>query len=309
MAAKKKSLQKTPKDSRQVHGAAKKGDVFRIDPEKLTFVTDPTAPGYNPGVLVEPTEAFVRNVDYYGVLTPIRVCRNTETGQTEVIYGVKRTKALRIANKRRIERGQEPHLMPMIVQRSVHGAEAAGMIITENEQRQATTASNRAEMAARMMDHGASHEDVGIAMGMDAAQVKNLLAFGEAPAFVRKAVDGEQITLTNGIKAAKLAIKDGPEAGRKLVEKLIAEAPRTPGKKRSPNSRKAREIVDGAPVMRSKKEIVQMKASLISGQITFGGPSEERARVIVEVLAWVLGEGVLTGIDEPARPLAVASAG
>ena len=296
---------KASKDARKTHGAEKKGDIFYIDPEKLTLVTDPESDAYDRRVHDEPSEKFILNVMHYGVQTPIKVRRNTESGETEVLWGRGRTKALREANKRLIKRGEDPKLMPFVVVRSARGAELVGMIISENEQRRPDTAMNRAEKAARMIDRGASHEDAAIALGLETGQVKNLLALLGAPKFVRHAVEAEQVTLSNGIKAAKLAEKEGPDAGRKLIEKLIEHAPRTPGKKRSSNSRKAREIVDGAPVMRGKKEVAELRDMLARA----GG--DPLAAAWVEALEWVLGERDKGLADNEAarRPAPVASAG
>jgi ParB family chromosome partitioning protein len=283
---------KASKDSRKAHGAAKKGDVFYIDPEKLTLVTDPNSDAYDRRVHDEPEEKFILNVMHYGVQDPITVRKNPESGETEVLKGRTRTKALRIANKRLIARGDEPHLMPCLVKRAAKGALALALIVIENEQRRADTATNRAEKAARMKDRGASDEEIGLAFGMEVAQVRNLLALHDAPAFIRHAVDAEKVTLTNGIKAAKVASKEGPDAGRKLIEKLIEHAPRTPGKKRSANSRKAREIVDGVPVMQPKKNIVDLRdrlqALMESGDANF--ESVENISLMIGLLKWVLGE-------------------
>jgi ParB family chromosome partitioning protein len=296
----KAKTQKASKDSRKAHGAEKKGDLLFIDPDKLTLVTDPHSDLYDKRVHEEPTERFILNVMHYGVTEPITVRKNPETGETEVVKGRHRVKGLREANKRLRARGDEPHLIPCVVKRMAKGAHAIGLILTENEQRHADSATNRAEKAARMIDHGGTPEDVGIALGVDVATVKGLLALHDAPDFVRHAVDAEKVTLTNGIKAAKLAAKDGPDAGRKLIKRLVTEAPRTPGKKRSTNSRKAREIVDGAPVMRSKKEIAEMKASL-----TQADPSDPRAEAIGKALAWVLGES--NELEFPRAQLALAA--
>ena len=185
---------KASKDARKTHGAEKKGDIFYIDPEKLTLVTDPESDAYDRRVHDEPSEKFILNVMHYGVQTPIKVRRNTESGETEVLWGRGRTKALREANKRLIKRGEDPKLMPFVVVRSARGAELVGMIISENEQRRPDTAMNRAEKAARMIDRGASHEDAAIALGLETGQVKNLLALLGAPKFVRHAVEAEKVT-------------------------------------------------------------------------------------------------------------------
>jgi ParB family transcriptional regulator, chromosome partitioning protein len=282
--AKRTKVANAGKDTRKVHGSEKKTDLHLFDPAKLTLVEDTNADLYDKRVHEAPKEKFILNIMALGVHTPIKVWKNPETGETEVVFGRKRTLALREANRRLCARGDEPKLIPATILHS-KPAGAIGMMISENEHREEDTTSNRAEKAARMVDRGASLEDVGNAFGLEVLQVKNLLAFNGAPAYVRKAVEDEKVTLGNGIKAAKLAEKDGPEAGRKLIEKLIAEAPRTPGKKRSPNSRKAREIVEGAPVMRSKKEIAAKAASVME----LGDPKDLCVRGMVAALAWVLG--------------------
>ncbi len=287
---------KASKDSRKTHGAAKKGDIFYIDPEKLTLVTDPKSDAYDKRVHDEPEEKFILNIMHYGVQTPIKVRRNAETADTEVIWGRGRTKALRIANKRLIARGDEPHLMPFVVARVAKGLWLRGAIISENEHRREDTPMNKAEKAAAMLDEGGTHEDAGIALGLEVAQVKNLLALLKAPEFVRNAVESEKVTLANGIKAAKLSVKESPEAGRKLIAKLIEEAPRTPGRKRSLNSRKAQEIVGGGPVMQPKKAIIELKARMATKR-------NEQAALIAATLNWVLGNGadldvVVAAIDE-----------
>ena len=277
------------KDSRKVHGSEKKTDLHKFDPDKLTLVTDPKSDLYDRRVHNEPKEKFILDVMHNGVHTPIKVWKNPETGETEVVFGRKRTKANREANKRLRARGEEPKLIPATILHS-KPAGAIGVMISENEHREADTPSNRAEKAARMIDRGGSLEEVGIAFGLEVPQVKNLLAFNSAPSFVRKAIEDEKVTLSNGIKAAKLAEKEGPEAGRKLIEKLIKEAPRTPGKKRSANSRKAREIVSGAPIMKSKKEITELMAKV--------DPSKERGASFFMALSWVMGETADIDISE-----------
>src|SRR5271166_2387545 len=66
------------KDTRKVHGS--EGKKGRVDDE--------------------PTEEMIRNVMHFGVIEPIVVRKNQETGKTEVVAGRKRTKACREANRR-----------------------------------------------------------------------------------------------------------------------------------------------------------------------------------------------------------------
>jgi len=300
------AAKKVEKDTRKVHGSEGKKDLNLFDPDKLVLVTDPKSDLYDRRVHEEPTEELILSIMYYGVVEPILVRKNSETGDTEVMDGRKRTKAARVANKRLVARGDKPLRVPAVAMRPT-SVRAIGIMITTNEQRYSDTPLNKAEKASRMIDRGATEEEVGVALGMKAAQVKNLLALIDAPAFVRQAVEAQKITLSNGIKAARLSEKEGPDEGRKIIEKLILEAPRTPGKKRNVNSRKAREIVDG-PSMRSKREIRTMAERLSTPQIgieEFGDLSRRKA--ITETLRWVLGEADLAITSAPA-PKSAASA-
>lgn len=279
--SKKKTL--ASKDARKAHGATKKGDFFWVDPELLNLVTDTHSDIYVPDVGKPPPESMIRNFMEFGCTESVTVRRNRETGKYDVFKGRTRVMALREVNKRRIAKGEQPYLIKCIVERTARGLRAIGMIISENNIRKVESPSVRAEQAARMIDHGGTHEDVAVAMGIEVAQVKNLLTLFDAPDFIREAVDSEAVTFTNGVKAAVLAKKEGPEAGRQLVKQLIEEAPRTPGKKRSANSRKAQEIVTGKPGTPSKKE---MRAEYERAREA----QDERSKIASAVLAWVLGE-------------------
>ena len=64
---------KASKDSRKTHGAEKKGDIFYIDPEKLTLVTDPEVGRVRQARARRAEEKFILNIMHYGVQTPIKV--------------------------------------------------------------------------------------------------------------------------------------------------------------------------------------------------------------------------------------------
>lgn len=226
------------RDTRKAHGAAGKTDMLLFDPEELFLVTDEKSDLYDERVNLEPTEAFVLNLEHYGVLEPVLVRKNTGTGKTEVVDGRQRVKGLRMANKLLKKKGLEPWRIAAVVKRGDGGA-AIGMMISANEQRHADDPLNLARKASRMLERGKTEEEVGIALGRSTSSVKNLIKILDAPAVVRKAVEAGKITVSDGYKLAGLEVDEA----RKKVEALVEHAPRTPGKKRSKNASKAREII------------------------------------------------------------------
>jgi ParB family chromosome partitioning protein len=294
-----------PRDTRKAHGAAGKTDMLLFDPEDLLLVTDETSDLYDDRVHLEPTAAFVANLEHYGVLEPILVRKNTATGKTEVVDGRQRVKGLRVANKNLKKRGEEPWRISAVVKRS-DAATAIGMMISTNEQRRDDSPLNRAKKAARMLERGKTEPEVANALGCSSASVKNLIALLDAPAVVRSAVENEKITVSEGYKLAKL---DASEA-RKKVEALIEHAPRTPGKKRSANARKAREIVDGPKATPEAPEgglrephIVENVLRELQEHDRNGAGGSALARGAIVALQWVLGD------DDALQALGLAKTG
>jgi ParB family chromosome partitioning protein len=239
------------KDSRAANGASGKKDVLLFDPEDLVLVEDVASAIYDERVKLPVSESLVLNIMTYGILEPVLVRKNQETGKTEVVAGRQRVKACREANKRLKKQGSEQHRVPAIIKRG-DPATLMGVMVSENEQREDDTPLGRAKKVARFMDLGRSEDEAAVMMGVSKASIKNMLGLLDAPAAVRKAVESGAITSSDGYKLAKLE----PEEAAKRVEKLKTEAPRTPGKKRSSNGAKAREIVDGRKRKKAKPEAV-----------------------------------------------------
>ncbi len=260
-----------PKSSRDSLNAKGKRDAYMFDPEDVVLVTDEKSPLYDERVHLPVNEALVMNMLFapdgvpQGVLEPITVVRNPETGKVEVVVGRQRVKAAREANKRLKKRGQEPIRVPAMIQR-VNPYRAMGILISENEHRQDDTPLGKAKKAQRYLDLGRDHKEIAVLFGISEASVKNLLSLLDAPAAVRNAVESGKISTSDGYKLSKL---DPAEAKEKVAE-LVEHAPRTPGKKRSKNAKKAREIVSG-------------------GKETDGGKLSKKAEnsVATDIAAWI----------------------
>jgi ParB family transcriptional regulator, chromosome partitioning protein len=238
-----------PKASRDALNAKGKRDAYTFDPDDLVLVTDERSPIYDPRVNLEVNQALVSNILFdpggdgvpQGVLEPVLVRRNTETGKVEVVDGRQRVKAAREANKRLRKQGHEPIWIPTLLQRG-GDARVMGVLISANEHRTEDLPSERARKAQRYIDLGRSEDEVATLLGVSRATVKNLLSLLDAPADIRKAADAGKIAVAGGYKLSRME----PEEARKRLAELLEKAPRTPGKRRSPNAAKARAITNGS---------------------------------------------------------------
>ncbi|WP_348995947.1 ParB/RepB/Spo0J family partition protein [Achromobacter sp. HNDS-1] len=256
------------KKSKDVYGADGQSNLLTFDPDKLTLVTDESSPLYDPRVHLPVDEALARNIDFQGVLEPIGVSKNPETGETEVVFGRSRVKAARLSNQWRRERGVEPRLVPAIVW---HGKrkDALDAIVSENEARTADTPLGRAEKMRRHLALGKGEDQIAIIYNCSATTVRDTLALLDSPQAVQNAVEAGQITLTHAKALAKLK----PDEQRAKVAELV-EA----GKDAKPHerSRKQAAVMGDRPRMKSRKHIL---TALETSQGEYAA-----------ALRWVIGE-------------------
>ncbi|MDR5801621.1 ParB N-terminal domain-containing protein [Caballeronia sp. LZ001] len=255
------------KNSIDAYGASGKTNLLFFDPDKLVLVTDTASPLYDPRVDLPVNEDLARNIDFQGVLQPISVMKNTETGETEVAVGRQRVKAARLANEWRRARGEPPLQIPGQVHRGERRT-ALTAIISENELRKADTPLGRAEKMRRVMAFGYSETELATIFGCSAATVRATLALLECCADVRKAIESARINVTHARHLSKLP----PAQQREKVRELVAAGANVAGHARARAQREA--LGERTPRMRSRKEILK----------ELGASSGERA----EALRWVL---------------------
>ena len=239
-------MPKAPRDSLHAKG---KSDVWFMDPADVVLVTDKKSVLYDERVDNDFKESLVLNMMYapdpdgppQGVLKVLLGRRNPESGKVEIIDGRQRTKAAREANKRLKKQGAEPIRLPVLLRRASSDQRVMAMLISSNEHATEDSPLAKAKKAQRYIDLGRDEKEVASLFGISAATVKNLLSLLEAPAAVRSAVESGKISISDGYRLARLE----PAEAKGKVAELIEKAPRTPGKKRSPNAQKAREIVRG----------------------------------------------------------------
>lgn len=274
-----------PKASRDALGAKGKSDVWNMDPNDVVLVQDKESALYDERVDNDFKESLVLNMLYapddtpQGVLKAVLGRRNRETGKVEIIDGRQRTKACREANKRLKKQGAEPLRLPVML-KNANDVRSMAMLISSNEHSTEDSPINRAKKAQRYIDLGRDPSEVATILGCSVASVKNLLSLIEAPAAVRSAVESGKISTTDAYRLSKLE----PADARKKVAELLEHAPRTPGKKRSKNAAKAREIVGGV----KERSDVQAAATMTKTYKRVEGEVAEAIAVWVEA-NWVDG--------------------
>jgi len=268
------------KNSIAAYGAQGKTNVLMFDPEDVLLVTDPKHPLFDERVNMPLSEGLVRNIMCYGVLEPIIVRKNPDTGVTEVVVGRQRVKAVREANKRLRERGEEPLSIPATVKRA-EDSTLAGILVSENEQREADTPLGRARKMQRLLDMGKTEDDLTIIFGFSKNTIKNTLALLECCADVKKAVDSGAIGVSVAYELSKL----DPEEQRKTLDKMLKAGGSTSadGKGKHERSRKMRAAA-GKKVGPTKKEIADFRAETKDAK--FAGRAD-----VLGVLDWILGNG------------------
>lgn len=132
------------KNSIDVYGASGKTNVLNFEPENLHLVTDKTHPLYDEREHLPIEEGMVLNIAELGVLEPIIVWKDPETGLTCVVVGRQRVKHTLEANKLRLKEGKDPLLVPGVVKRG-SANQMAKYMVSENEIRRPDTPLGRAK--------------------------------------------------------------------------------------------------------------------------------------------------------------------
>ncbi len=183
---------KRKRASRQEAGALGKRDAYMYDPETLVLVTDEKSPLYDERVHLPVNEKLVANIKFQpdgpdgaplGVIKPIVVRRNPETGKIEVVDGRQRVKAAREANKQLRKEGRDPIRVTTVTDRG-RDSRLIGISISANEFAQDETPSGRARKIQKYIDHGHDKKEAANMFGVSEATIVNTLRVKHAEAFV-----------------------------------------------------------------------------------------------------------------------------
>ncbi|ENZ8018057.1 ParB/RepB/Spo0J family partition protein [Klebsiella pneumoniae] len=259
------------KDSKLVYGASGKTNVLTFEPENLHLVTDKTHPLYDERIHLPISEAMVMNIMDQGVLEPIIVWKDPETGLSCVVDGRQRVRHTLEANKRLLKEGKEPLLVPAVAKRG-SAVRMAQAMVSANEIRQADTPLGRAKKMADALERGHDEDDLALMFGVSVQTVRATLSLLDATQAVREAVEAGTVTVTQARQLGTLP----PEEQREKVKEIESATAGTSGHEKA---RRQRQILgDARPRLKTRKEITKALESA-DGEYA-------------SALRWVLGEAV-----------------
>ncbi|HCC2596641.1 TPA: hypothetical protein M4185_004042 [Klebsiella variicola] len=238
------------KDSKLVYGASGKTNVLTFEPENLHLVTDKTHPLYDERIHLPVSEAMVLNIIDQGVLEPIIVWKDPETGLSCVVDGRQRVRHTLEANKRLLKEGKEPLLVPAVAKRG-SAVRMAQAMVSANEIRQADTPLGRAKKMADALDRGHDEDDLSLMFGVSVQTVRATLSLLDATQAVRDAVESGTVTVTQARQLGALP----PEEQRAKVSAIELATAGTTGHEKARRQRKI--LGEEKPRLKTRKEITK----------------------------------------------------
>lgn len=259
------------KDSKLVYGASGKTNVLMFEPENLHLVTDKTHPLYDERIHLPISEAMVLNIMDQGVLEPIIVWKDPETGRSCVVDGRQRVRHTIEANKRLAKEGKPLLMVPAVTKRG-SAVRMAQAMVSANEIRQADTPLGRAKKMADALERGHDEQDLSLMFGCSVQTVRATLSLLDATQAVKDAVESGTVTVTQARQLASLE----PETQREKVKEIETATAGTSGHEKA---RRQRQVLGEAkPRLKTRKEI---NKALESAEGEYAS-----------ALRWVLGEDV-----------------
>lgn len=266
------------KNSIEAYGAEGKTNLLQFDPANLTLITDKKHELYDPRVN-DPIDAeLVASIKMKGVVEPIIVWKDPETGLTCVVDGRGRTKANVEANKQLVAENLPIKLINAVVGKGDARTVMATMVLA-NEGRREPTATGRGAMARRLLDQGYTEAQTAVLLHCSRPTLTNYLSLAGATAAVREAVDSKKIGPTQGYELAKLE----PAKQRETLTAMLTAAEGETGKRK--RSKKMR-AASGKTVRPSVNELKEFHT-----EVSDVGTESHYRDTVLAVLDWVLGKG------------------
>jgi len=211
--------------------ASKRGNVYWFDPKKLVIVGLDTEDGpehelWDERIRLPLDEPMILNLMAVGIKETVLV-RNSERG-AEVVDGRRRVMHAREANARLKKLGEEPVLVPALIEQGDE-THVQSVSIALNEIRRDDDVVVKAEKCLRLLHrNGGDRKKAAIAFGVSEACIKNWVKIAELAAPVKKAVAAGKISASaatelHGLEREKQVAK---------LEKLTGRA-QAQGKKRA----------------------------------------------------------------------------
>lgn len=267
------------KNSKDAYGASGKTNVLTFAPENLYMTDDPSHPLYDERIYLPLSESMVLNIMDQGVIEPVIIWKDKETGTVYVVDGRQRVKHAREANRRLLEQGKPSLMVPAVVRiGSVHRAKEAA--ISANEIHIPDTPLGRAKKMASMLELSYDESDIALFFGCSPQTVRATLTLLDCTQAVQDAVEAGHINTGHARKLAQLP----PDEQRQKIKTLVESATETTGHERS--HRQNEVLGSTSPRLKSRKQITKAL--------------DDATGDYAAALRWVLGEdaikenGVLT---------------
>ncbi|WP_440863680.1 ParB/RepB/Spo0J family partition protein [Symbiopectobacterium purcellii] len=238
------------KNSKDVYGASGKTNVLTFEPESLHMIDDPAHPLYDERIYLPIDEAMVLNIMDQGVLEPIIVWKDPESGKVCIVDGRQRVRHTIEANRRLLEKGEKPLLVPGVVRRG-SASRVSKAMVSANEIRRPDTPLGRAKKMASAMERGDDEEDLALTFGCSVQTVRTTLALLDCTQAVQTAVEAGHVNVT---QARQLAAME-PEQQREKVKELVQATRGVSGHERVRRQRKV--LGNAKPKLKSRKEITK----------------------------------------------------
>lgn len=265
---------------------ASRGTVFKMDPADPIIIgldtrDGPEHPLYDDRIHLPLDEGLVLNIMARGVLVPVLGRKNGK--RVEIVDGRQRIRCAREANKRLKKEGCKTVKIEVSLKRPRSEQDALGMLITTNENRINDDYVARAHKAQRLLDYGATEEEVANEFGCNPQTIKNLLKILELSPKVQKAIKAGQIGYIAATSLTDLTQKDQDET----LEAMIATGNTGVDEaKRLRRSRKKKDNGSADTAPRAKKVPTKVLRRVAEDE-EFTSTLSPDAKAI---LLWVLGD-------------------
>ena len=275
------------KNSTEAYGAEGKTNLLMFDPEALHLVTETDHPLYDERVHDPLDDAMVRNIMALGVIEPVVINKNTETGRVEVVAGRQRVKNAREANRRLYELGRAPIKVPAVIRKG-EGAELASVAVSENEIRRADSAMVKARKMCQLEGMGHDHEAIATAFGCNVKTVENTLSLLDCAKPVQKAVEGGFIGITDVKYLSRLTPAQQTAKVEEIVKSVV-------GKEGHARARAKREVLQAdnpkatAPKCKTRPQLLAHYEQLRDMRPATADAERVKIDHWMEALSWVLG--------------------
>lgn len=235
---------------------AKRKDMLMIDPADLVVVTDPAHELFDERALDKVDPRFKESVKRYGVKEPILIRYNGKRPDgsriIEVVDGRQRVRAALELNEENGWTGDDRVLVPCVVWQGTEKEATLSMVVL-NEARKNDDVWVKAQKAKRLMDRGATLEDMAVAFQRSEATVERWLRLFECSKEVIAAVEHEGLTVEAALKLTDLpraeqakALEDmrakGELVGKTAVAQAEEKAARGKPKKKQKRARPFKDI-------------------------------------------------------------------